>query len=66
LVIARLCVSEQGLVQDVGITQSSGFQGLDRSAIKALAQWRFAPIAITSANVSLQCFQTSIQFTLEG
>ena len=66
LVIARLCVSDQGLVQEVGITQSSGFQGLDRSAIKALAQWRFAPIAITPAQVSLQCFQTPIQFTLEG
>ena len=66
LVIARLCVSDQGLVQEVGITQSSGFQGLDLSAIKALAQWRFAPIAIAPAQVSLQCFQTPIQFTLEG
>jgi TonB family protein len=66
LVIARLCVSDQGLVQEVGITQSSGFQGLDRSVIKALAQWRFAPIAITPTQLSLQCFQTPIQFTLEG
>ena len=66
LVIARLCVSDQGLVQEVGITQSSGFQGLDRSVIKALAQWRFAPISITPTQLSLQCFQTPIQFTLEG
>ena len=66
LVIARLCVSDQGLVQEVSITQSSGFQDLDHSAIKALTQWRFSPIAITSTNVSLQCFQTPIQFTLEG
>jgi protein TonB len=66
LVIARLCVSEQGLVQEVGITQSSGFQGLDRSAIKALAQWRFEPISMAPPQVSLQCFQTPIQFTLEG
>ncbi len=66
LVIARLCVSDQGLVQEVGIMQSSGFQDLDHSAIKALAQWRFEPIAVTPAELSLQCFQTPIQFTLEG
>jgi protein TonB len=66
LVIARLCVSDQGLVKEVGITQSSGFQGLDRSVIKTLAQWRFAPIAITPSHLSMQCFQTPIQFTLEG
>ena len=66
LVIARLCVSDQGFVQEVGITKSSGFQSLDLSAIKTLAQWRFAPIAINPAHLSLQCFQAPIQFTLEG
>ena len=29
LVIVRLCVNEQGIVDQVGLTQSSGFQGLD-------------------------------------
>ncbi|MBZ5782260.1 energy transducer TonB, partial [Klebsiella aerogenes] len=37
LVIVRLCVNEQGIVNQVGLTQSSGFQGLDHSALKALA-----------------------------
>jgi TonB family protein len=66
LVIARLCVSDLGLVQEVGITKSSGFQSLDLSAIKTLAQWRFAPVAINPAHPPLQCFQAPIQFTLEG
>lgn len=66
LVIARLCVSDQGLVQEVGITHSSGFQGLDRSALTALAQWRFSPATPNSDRHSSQCFQTPVQFTLEG
>ncbi len=66
LVIARLCVSDQGLVQEVAITKSSGFQSLDLSVIKTLAQWRFAPMAINPTHLPLQCFQAPIQFTLEG
>lgn len=66
LVVARLCVSEYGLVQEVGITKSSGYAGLDRSALTTLSQWRFAPIAVNLMGHSSQCFQTPIQFTLEG
>jgi len=66
LVIARLCVSERGLVQEVGITQSSGYASLDRSALTTLSQWRFTPIAVNLIGHSSQCFQTPIQFTLEG
>ena len=66
LVIARLCVNEKGLVQEVGIAKSSGFEGLDRSALHALAQWRFAPTTTSSPQFFMQCFQTPIQFTLEG
>ena len=66
LVIARLCVSEHGLVQEVGITQSSGYPGLDRSALTTLSEWRFTPISGNFIGHSSQCFQTPIQFTLEG
>ena len=66
LVIARLCVSDQGFVKEVGITKSSGFEGLDRSALNALSQWRFSPSAANSMNQLSQCFQMPIQFTLEG
>ena len=66
LVIVRLCVNEQGIVNQVGLTQSSGFQGLDHSALKALASWRFAPLQSSAISASSQCFQTPVQFTLEG
>jgi TonB family protein len=66
LVIVRLCVNKQGIVDQVGLTQSSGFQGLDHAALKALALWRFAPLKSTVIDISSQCFQTPAQFTLEG
>ena len=66
LVVVRLCVNEQGIVDQVGLTQSSGFQGLDHSALKALALWKFAPLKSPGIEVSSQCFQTPVQFTLEG
>lgn len=66
LVIVKLCVNQQGIVNQVSLTQSSGFQGLDNSALKALALWRFAPINSPSIGTLLQCFQSPIQFTLEG
>ena len=65
LVIVRLCVNEQGIVDQVGLSQSSGFQGLDHSALKALALWRFAPLK-PADEVFSQCFQTPVQFILEG
>jgi periplasmic protein TonB len=66
LVIVRLCVNEQGIVGEVGVSKTSGFDNLDHSALKALSQWRFSPITSSSTNFLLRCFQTPIQFTLEG
>ena len=66
LVIVRLCVNQQGNVGGVDVYKSSGFISLDHSALKALAQWRFTPAAFNSTSLSLQCFQTPVQFTLEG
>ncbi|MBU3615925.1 energy transducer TonB [Polynucleobacter sp. JS-Polo-80-F4] len=66
LVVVRLCVDQQGIVGEIGVSKSSGFQNLDHSALKALAKWRFDPIALNSTNHSAQCFQTPVQFTLEG
>lgn len=65
LVIVKLCVNEQGVVNQVNLIQSSGFLGLDNSALKALALWRFAPIKSPARGISLQCFQSPVQFTLE-
>ena len=66
LVMVKLCVNEQGIVGEAGISKSSGFHSLDQSALTTLAQWRFAPVAANYASLSSQCFQTPVQFTLEG
>lgn len=66
LVMVKLCVNEQGIVEEAGISKSSGFHGLDQSALKTLAQWRFTPVAANYTSLPLQCFQTPVQFTLEG
>ena len=66
LVIVRLCVNEQGAVEEMDISKSSGFHNLDQSALKALAHWRFSPVASIYPSLLQQCFQTPIQFTLEG
>ena len=64
LVIVKLCVNEQGIVNQVSLAQSSGFQSLDNSALKALALWRFAPTNLPPIGASSQCFQSPVQFTL--
>lgn len=66
LVMVKLCVNEQGVVLEAGISKSSGFHGLDQSALTTLAQWRFAPVTANYTRLSSQCFQTPVQFTLEG
>jgi len=66
LVVVKLCVNPRGLVDTADIFQSSGSQTLDRSALKALVQWRFIQIDTNSKDSSLQCFLTPVQFTLEG
>ena len=66
LVIVKVCVDEQGIVGEVGLSKSSGFQNLDQSALQALSQWRFTSITSNSTGLTSQCFQTPVQFTLEG
>ena len=66
LVVVKLCVNEQGIVEEAVLSKGSGFQNLDQSALKALSQWRFAPTVSNSTNLFSQCFQTPVQFTLEG
>jgi protein TonB len=66
LVLVKLCVNEQGTVGEVSLSKSSGFQNLDQSALNALSRWRFNPIISNSTDFFSQCFQTPVQFTLEG
>lgn len=65
LVMIKLCVNQSGFVDQASISKSSGFQGLDKSALTTLSQWRFLPIT-SNAQHSSQCFQAPIHFSLEG
>jgi len=70
LVVVRLCVNERGEVGEVGVSRTSGYQALDRSALTALSQWKFMPITLNDRrnglDIESQCFQTPVQFSLEG
>ena len=65
LVMIKLCVNQSGFVDEASVSKSSGFQGLDKSALTTLSQWRFLPDS-SNLNYSSQCFQAPIHFSLEG
>jgi protein TonB len=65
LVMIKLCVNQGGFVDEASVSRSSGFQGLDKSALTALSQWRFLPLSSTISQSS-QCFQAPVHFSLEG
>lgn len=65
LVMIKLCVNQSGFVDEASVSKSSGFQGLDKSALTTLSQWRFLPDS-SNLNHSSQCFQAPIHFSLEG
>lgn len=65
LVMIKLCVNQGGFVDEASITRSSGFQGLDKSALTTLSQWRFLPLS-SAISQSSQCFQAPVHFSLEG
>ena len=39
----RVLISAQGLVEDVKVAKSSGFDRLDDAALDAVRKWRFRP-----------------------
>ncbi|WP_216186229.1 energy transducer TonB [Polynucleobacter sp. MWH-HuK1] len=65
LVMIKLCVNQGGFVDEASVSRSSGFQGLDQSALATLSQWRFLPLS-SALYQSSQCFQAPVHFSLEG
>jgi len=61
----QLCIESRGFVESVQMTQSSGYQNLDRSAIEAVKAWRFSALNATSENAP-ECYQLPIHFQLES
>lgn len=61
----KLCIGSHGFVESVGLTQSSGYQNLDRSAIETVKAWKFSALSKASENAS-ECYQLPIHFQLES
>lgn len=61
----RLCIGAHGFVESVGLTQSSGYQNLDRSAIETVKAWKFSALTTASEN-AFECYQLPIHFQLES
>jgi periplasmic protein TonB len=70
LVVVRLCVNKRGEVGEIDVAKTSGHLSLDRSALATLSQWKFMPIVSSNLRsgpeIDSQCFQTPVQFSLEG
>ena len=60
----KVWVNADGLVNRVEIVQFSGTPALDRQAMKALRQWRFAPLPASAAPVT-QWGEITMHFRLE-
>ncbi len=43
IVILYVSLDEQGMVKDLTVSQSSGFERLDQAALKAVQRWKFRP-----------------------
>ena len=48
MVILEALVDSEGRVQDVKVLRSRGF--LDKAAIEAVKQWRYAPLTLNGVN----------------
>lgn len=64
-VLLRVWVSVQGRAERVALVRSSGFERLDRSAMEAVARWRFAPARQGDRTVAAHVL-VPVAFVLKG
>jgi len=60
----RLCINETGLIDNITLAKSSGYELLDQSAINTVKAWRFSKVDLTYP--SIECYRLPVNFTLEG
>lgn len=60
----RLCINETGLIDNITLAKSSGYELLDQSAINTVKAWRFSKLDPTYP--SIECYRMPVNFTLEG
>ncbi len=63
-VIIDATVDATGTIQNITVHQSSGFESLDKSALRAVKRWRFKPFSINGKNIQA-VIRVPVNFTLE-
>jgi TonB family protein len=61
----RLCLTNQGRIESVVVTKSSGYKRLDNSALETVKTWKFSPLEMVEASSS-DCYRLPIHFKLEA
>ena len=64
-VVVRLLIGKDGRVKRLFLVKSSGYKVLDRSALKALKNWKFSPARIAGAPVEYWV-EVPVVFRLSG
>lgn len=62
--VLKILIETDGLVKNVTVLQSSGYEILDRAAVKAVKRWRYRPASVNGVAVAKQA-QVRINFVLE-
>ena len=65
VVLLKVLVSREGRVEDLLVLTSSGYDLLDRSALKAVGKWRFEPGNIDGKLVTMWV-KVPVKFELKG
>ncbi|MCS7045734.1 MAG: energy transducer TonB [Gemmataceae bacterium] len=59
----KITITASGTVEDISVHQSSGYTALDRAALEAVRQWRFAPARRGTTPVPFTCI-CPVEFVL--
>lgn len=62
--VLKILIETDGFVRKVTVLQSSGYELLDRAAVKAVKRWRYRPALVNGIAVARQA-QVRIKFVLE-
>ncbi len=62
-VILDATVDTSGLVRSIKVFRSSGYKALDRSALRAVKQWRFKPLGKQSSQLVVMRIPVNFQLT---
>ncbi len=60
----KLCINQNGFVDNIELLKSSGHALLDKSALSTVQAWRFSALNVT--HPSIECYRLPIHFALEG